>query len=92
MMIDKSSKLGLFLSHVVPSVLKPLHSLWNEIIGFIFICLCLGALPSVYRDLRALDEGKGELGHLLVSAGFALIMAYFGITSFLRARKISRSS
>ena len=33
-----------FVKHVVPAVIKPARTLWNEVIGFIFIC--------VRRDLR----------------------------------------
>ena len=91
MTIDKNSKVGLFLTHVIPGVTRPLRVLWHEIIGFVFGCLFVWAAPSVFRNLRELSQGQGNLGRLLLSVFFAGLMAYFGVTSFLRARKITRS-
>ena len=89
--IDPNSKLGRFIGHVMPGVIRPLHTLWNEIIGFVFIVLAVWAVPSVIRNWREFDQHGGSLFKVLVAAGFAVIMVYFGINSFLRARKISRS-
>jgi hypothetical protein len=91
MKIDKHSKAGRFLEHVVPGVLRPLRVLWNEIIGFVFLCLAAWAVPSAIRNVRSLDSEQGSMGRVALSLGFLGLMAYFGITSFLRARKISRS-
>ena len=30
-----------FLGHVVPGVIKPLHALWNQVIGFLFLVFAL---------------------------------------------------
>src|SRR5690349_14379988 len=30
-----------FVKHVVPAVLKPARTLWNEVIGFLFICFAV---------------------------------------------------
>ena len=91
MTIDKNSKFGLFLSHVLPGVTRPLRVLWHEIIGFFFVCLFIWAAPSVFRNVRDFTSGQGDLGRVLLSGFFAALMAYFGVTSFLRARKIARS-
>ena len=88
MTFSKSSKAGMFLSHVLPAVIRPMRVLWNEVIGFVFIILAIWAAPSVYRNWRSFASGEGGLFQVLVSVAFALLMAYFGITSFLRARKI----
>ncbi len=84
--IDPKSKLGLFISHVVPGVARPMRVLWNEIIGFIFFVI---AVPIVFGAVRAYRNGETQ--RLIIAAGFAAMLLYFGITSFLRARKISRS-
>ena len=86
-----------FVKHVVPAVIKPARTLWNEVIGFIF--MCIGVMfgfktGRLYLDFAsAAPEGKGDrlrpLGPGDLSA--PLLMAYFAVTSFLRARKISRS-
>jgi hypothetical protein len=83
--------IGRFLGHVLPGVVKPLHVLWNEIIGFVFIALGLSAIPSSIRNLRAFEGDAGSFFRVFLSVAFVALMAYFGVNSFLRARKISRS-
>src|ERR1035438_1942778 len=29
---------GSFLKHIIPAIIKPMHALWNEVIGFFFLC------------------------------------------------------
>jgi len=87
---------GKFLQHMVPAVIKPLHSLWNEVVGFFFLVFAtvFGFRTfSYYRSyVHAPPAAQGsELIRVIVTALFGLMMAYFGITSFLKARKISRS-
>ena len=31
----------LLMEHVVPAVLKPARTLWNEVIGFLFLCFAV---------------------------------------------------
>ena len=80
-----------FLGHVLPGVMRPLRVLWNEIIGFMFVVLACVAAPSIIRNFRDLEKPDGSLFRLFVAVFFALVMLYFGVTSFLRARKIGRS-
>jgi len=91
MKIDKRSTLGRFVEHVVPGVVRPMRVLWNEIIGFVFLCLAAWAVPSAIRGVRNLQSEETSIGRLALTLGFLILMAYFGITSFLRARKIGRS-
>jgi len=90
MPIDKRSTLGRFMEHVVPGVVRPLRVLWHEIIGFIFIVLAVIFGSSAIRNFRMQSEEVSIL-RLAVSFFLPILMAYFGITSFLRARKASRS-
>ncbi|MCS6951841.1 MAG: hypothetical protein RMK57_02070 [Bryobacterales bacterium] len=80
-----------FLHHVLPGVLKPLRALWNEVIGFLFLALAAIPIPGTIRSWREFAETGEGLFRVVLSAIFILIMAWFGISSFLRARKISRS-
>ena len=80
-----------FFQHVVPIVIKPLRVLWNEIIGFVFLAFAVWAVPSAYRHIRDFQGDPDSLFRVILSTLFALLMIYFGVTSFLRARKISRS-
>ena len=80
-----------FLGHVLPGVVRPLHVLWNQVIGSVFIVLAVSAIPSVIRYVRQFEADAGGIFRVVLSLSFAALMAYFGINSFLRARKISRS-
>jgi hypothetical protein len=87
---------GTFVRHVVPAVLKPLRSLWNEIIGFLFLVFAVvfgfktGRYVIEFMHAPA-REGGDEFLRVAVAGFCTLVMAWYGITSFLRARKISRS-
>jgi hypothetical protein len=72
-------------------VVRPLRVLWNEIIGFVFLCLAALPAPSAIRMLRDYKGDTQSLFRAVLAIFFVALMAYFGITSFLRARKISRS-
>jgi hypothetical protein len=79
-----------FISHVLPRVIRPMHALWNQLIGFIFLLLAVSACVSAVVNLRRSNGDSEDLWRAVISFTFAAIMAYFSITSFLRARKISR--
>jgi hypothetical protein len=75
-----------FLGHVLPGVIRPLHILWNQVIGFFFLVIAVVPVPSA---IRAYNESN--MPRFLLSATFIVIMGSFGLSSFFRARKISRS-
>jgi hypothetical protein len=75
-----------FLGHVIPGVIRPIHILWNQVIGFFFIVLAALPVNYIIKDWR-----KGIAPRLALEIPFALLMAGFGIHSFMRARKISKS-
>ena len=75
-----------FVKHVLPAVMKPARTLWNEVIGFLF--LVFGVIFGVQAVRYALAN---DLPRLLVAVFCTCLMTWFGVTSFLRARKISRS-
>lgn len=85
-----------FVRHVIPAVIKPARALWNEFIGFVFLCFGgtfaykTGRLYLDYRKAPSPDPFRDVL--LLSVSGFCtLVMLWFSLTSFLKARKISRS-
>ena len=75
-----------FLRHVLPGVVRPLHILWNQVIGFFFLVIALVPVPGA---IRAYNETN--IPRFLLSVTFIVIMGSFGASSFWRARKISRS-
>jgi hypothetical protein len=79
------------LGTVVPGILKPLRVLWNEIIGFMFLSIAVIFGFSTWRRLKEFTGDLGGLFLLALSVGFVLMLAGFGLFSFLRARKINRS-
>ncbi|MGA3188899.1 MAG: hypothetical protein ABSF22_17475 [Bryobacteraceae bacterium] len=87
----KAGMVNRFLGHVLPGIIRPMHALWNEVIGFIFIVLAAWAAPSAWRNIRLVNGNSETFFKAGISVGFALLMAYFGISSFLKARKITRS-
>ncbi len=77
-----------FLHSVIPGIVKPLHILWNEIIGFFFFVL---ATFIVVGTLRRTAHDPNGFWPMVAGIAFGLLLAAFGLNSFLRARKISRS-
>ena len=80
-----------FVRHVVPQVVRPLHSLWNELIGFLFLSLAFLGAVYEYRIYRHFDGSTETFFRLALAGFFVLVMTFYGISSFRRARKISRS-
>jgi hypothetical protein len=86
-----------FIKHIVPAVLKPARTLWNQLIGFLF--LSFGAIFGLKTAHYAMDYrkagpagGTGELIRLAMAGFCTFVMLWYGVSSFLRARRISRSS
>lgn len=75
-----------FLKHVVPAVIKPVHSLWHQVIGFLFLSFGIIFGAKAFHYFKT-----GEGVQFFVSAACTLIMLGYGTSSFLKARKISRS-
>jgi hypothetical protein len=80
-----------FVKHVVPAVMRPIRSLWNEVVGFVFLAFAFLGMVRGYREIRAYDGEPQDVFGLILIGTFVAVMGGFGISSFLRARKISRS-
>jgi len=78
------SKVKSLWHHVLPNIIRPIHILWNQVIGFVFIVL---AVVFGYRIIRGNESGV----LLFASVPFVLLIAWFGVSSFWKARKISKS-
>jgi len=69
---------------VARSVARGLHGLWLEITGFFFLVFAgLGAL-ALGRESQAPEANATRL---LLTLAFTLMFAWFGLTSFRRARQ-----
>ena len=80
-----------FVQHVVPAVVKPVHTLWHEVIGFLFFVLAVAAVPTSYKAIKKFDGSLSSILTVGMCAAFICLMGGYAISSFLRARKISRS-
>lgn len=79
-----------FAKHVVPEVVRPARVIWNQAIGGIFVLFAVfffGYSLNYYRDLKT--EPSHGLA-LAFSLFLGLVMSFFAIASFLKARKIAR--
>ena len=77
---------GKFVKHVVPAAVKPVHSLWHEVLGFIF--LAVAALGVSYLVRKSATLGFAQIA---IIVPFIIVTAGYGVSSFLKARRISRS-
>lgn len=91
MTITMGGMIRSFLGHVLPKVIQPLRVLWNEMIGFLFLLLAAPAAWSAIKSFRNVDQDSDNLFRAFLAVIFAGVMTFFGISSFLRARRISRS-
>lgn len=80
-----------FLRHVLPAAIRPARTLWHELIGFLFLALAVWPIPSAVRTVRNFDGETGSLMRLGMIFVFVVVMGGYGISSFMRARRISRS-
>lgn len=80
-----------FFQTAVPGIVRPLHALWNEVIGFLFLAFGVLLARPVWKLYKELDDDPANVIRLGLTAFFMLVLIGFGIQSFLKARKISRS-
>ncbi len=72
-----------FAQHMVPHVVRPAQILWNQAIGAVFVLFAVSFLSYGYMHR---DNGAA----LVFSIILGVIMAWFGVSSFLKARRLSR--
>ena len=80
-----------FLGHVLPGIVRPLHVMWNEVIGFMFVVIGVIAAFSAWRYSQRIADNTDNVFRVLVAGFFAAVMLGFGLSSFWKARKIARS-
>ena len=91
MKTDSAKQGQMFIRHVLPAAVKPVHSLWHEMIGFIFVVFAIIAGFAGYRTYRHFTGDPGDMVRMIMCGIFVVIMGSYGLSSFLKARKISRS-
>jgi len=81
--VRNSSK---FVKHVVPAAVKPLHTLWHEVMGFIFLAFSVIVGFKIWQGRATLS-----IPEYLIMGVFVVVTAGYGISSVLKARRIARS-
>ncbi len=94
MKVLKAASAGLAeVRSFLPKLWGLARQLFNEIMGMVFLSLAvfftIGAhgLVHTYREL---DRSPDKFTTFLVLSGFVLMFTMFGVSSFMRARRISR--
>lgn len=79
-----------FAQHVVPEVVRPARVIWNQAIGGVFLLFAALFFSNAVRYYTS-SAGDSRNGVALAFSLFlGTVMAFFGIASFLKARRISR--
>jgi hypothetical protein len=71
---------------MVPHVVRPAQIIWNKVLGALFLFLALVFLGS---GVRYYTGPRNPVG-IALAAFIGFVMAAFGISSFLKARRLSR--
>jgi len=77
---------GQFAKHVIPAAVKPMHSLWHEVLGFFFLAFAGIGLWKIIRNASTLGPVRATILGIFIA-----VMIVYGVSSFLKARRISRS-
>lgn len=80
-----------FAQHVVPEVVRPARIIWNQAVGAIFLLFAVLFLGNATRYLNG-PGGPDTRNMVALFFSFFMggVMAFFGIGSFLKARRIGR--
>jgi hypothetical protein len=84
--VPTAKQSGNFVKHVLPAAVKPLHSLWHDILGFTFLAVAALVIWGVWRRRGGLEPGQ-----LVLAIIFIVIMVGYGVSSLRKSRRISRS-
>lgn len=66
---------------------RVLGILWLEVTGFVFLSLAGIGGMKLASEYSKYQTGKGSSGRVALAVGFTLMFAWFGVSSFWRARR-----
>jgi uncharacterized protein YqgC (DUF456 family) len=64
-----------------------LRQLWLEVMGFVFVAFAAVGVAEFIKEYNAYQAGRIAGSRVAAAAGFTLMFAWFGGTSFIRARR-----
>jgi hypothetical protein len=74
----------------VPHVVRPAQIIWNKAIGAIFLLFAVLFFGNGYRYFQSLHSDSPNPLGLAFSVFLGTVMGFFGVVSFLKARRLSR--
>ena len=67
-----------------------MHQLWLEVTGTLFMAIAAFGAIALVREYLKYQAGRATVGRVAVAVCFTLTFAWFGMTSFWRAKKKSQ--
>ncbi len=71
----------------VGAVSRVLHLLFLEVTGFVFLCFAIIGSFALMREYPKMVAGQVSHGRFGITLAFTVMFAWFGVTSFWRARR-----
>ena len=78
----------------IPKLWGLIREVFHEVMGFVFFAVTLFFVfggQGLIRSFQKLDSDPEALGRLILVALFALMFCGFGVSSFRRAKRISKT-
>jgi hypothetical protein len=66
------------------------HQLWLEVMGLFFLVMAIGFASGTVKEYVKYHAGEAGSGRLVVALFVTLTFAWFGLSSFWRARRKSQ--
>jgi hypothetical protein len=79
-----------FARHTLPVAMRPARILWHQMIGFLFLVLAVAPARFEYKAIMSFQGDARSWVSVIMAGIFILVMTAYGISSFAKARKISR--
>ena len=79
-------------SAVGRSLGRVLHQLWLEVMGLLFLVMAGGGGVALAHEYAEYRSGRTGFGHVAIAICFTVTFAWFGVSSFWRARQKSKGS
>jgi hypothetical protein len=64
-----------------------LRQLWHEVTGFVFVAFAVVGAAALVKEYSAYHAGRTTPSKVAAAAGFTIMFAWFGVSSFARARR-----